>query len=222
MPQILLVSLAHCFCQQQQAKPEAAQYILSRSVCVSDSDILRRVLLLRLSKLLVRLDQPHPQCPSRSNRHECKGRIARHCSQIFRSVALRIQVCRVDVRRIRNYVDNGQTHSFLLTRLAQRRRHPAQDAGVDRVRAAGEHEAGHVPRGGIHRCARDDEADERDSHAAGDVPCPFIELARRDADDDTRKPGNEIRRAGEHERDGPVKAKAADHPILRSIELAFL
>lgn len=69
------------------------------------------------------------------------------------------------------------THSPLLPRLTQRRRRPADNHAVDRVRADREDEARDVAARGVECRRRDHEADDRGRQARCDVPGALVEAA---------------------------------------------
>lgn len=121
--------------------------------------------------------QPEPKGPGTCDSDECEGSIARHGDDIFGSVALDVQVGRVDEGSHGDDVDDGEGDGLLLGRLAKRRRHPAQDDRVAGVDARGEHEARDVAGRHVEGDARDDEACEGCRHAHRDVPGAFVEAA---------------------------------------------
>ena len=69
---------------------------------------------------------------------------------------------------------HGKDDGFLLFRLAERRRCPADDDGVDGVGANGEDEARDVSAGSVQGTGSDDEPNNGDQQSAGDVPGTFM------------------------------------------------
>ncbi|KND88749.1 hypothetical protein TOPH_06562 [Tolypocladium ophioglossoides CBS 100239] len=159
---------------------------------------------------LVRSDKPNPQHPARSNAHDSKRSVARHANEVARAVRRRVQIRRVHVRGIRHDIYNGHADGLLLGRGAQRGRYPAEDHRVDGVGAARKHEARDVPSGPVERGGRDDEADECESHASGDVPRPLVVSPRGQPHEVSEEAGDQIGGAGEHEGQRVVEAQRSN------------
>ena len=105
------------------------------------------------------------------------------------------------------------TYSLLFLRLTQRRRRPAYNDRVDRVRAHGEDEARHVAARSVERAGCDDEADDRDEQADGDVPCALVHSSGAPAREDAGDASEDEGRAGQDEGDGAVEAECFDDTI---------
>ena len=73
----------------------------------------------------IRAFQPKFEAPSCSNSRECKARITCHRSEVSWSIIFAVEIRRVDIRGVRNNVDDGEGDCFLLGALAQRRRNPS-------------------------------------------------------------------------------------------------
>ena len=168
----------------------------------------------------IRPHQPHTKDPRTDDSDERERRVGRHGSQIFRSIRSWIEVLfgdtsvciqlqrpnqgpivqltygSIDKTGISKHIDNTQSGSLLLTRLAQRSGNPAKDDGIDGVAAAGEQKTGDIARGCVHGDARGNEADHSDRHAARDVPCALVELAGAKACEDAGQGGDQVGRAG--------------------------
>ena len=69
---------------------------------------------------------------------------------------------------------HGKDDGFLLFRLTERRRCPADNDGVDRVGANGKDEARDVSAGSVQGTGSDDESNNGDQQSASDVPGTFM------------------------------------------------
>lgn len=162
------------------------------------------------AQLAIRNLQPNPQCPRRRNTRRRKRRIAAHGNHILRPIGRRIQVRRVDETSHRDDIHDRQRNRLLLRRLAQGSRHPAEDHRVDGIHAGREEEARDVARGDVERSRADDEADHRDAHHHGNVPCAVVVLPRRNTNQNADCAGDEGRGRSQHEGNGRVEAEGFD------------
>jgi hypothetical protein len=155
--------------------------------------------------------KPDPKRPSCRNTRSRERRIAAHCNDILWSITLGVEIRCVNETSHRHHVDDRERNSFLLRRLAQCTRHPAEDDGVDRIHARREEEAGNVSCGDIERCGADDESDNGKTHHGGDVPRSVIELSGGDTNQDADGAGDKGGWRGKDESNGSVEAKGFDY-----------
>ncbi len=87
---------------------------------------------------------------------------------------------------------------------------PPKYHAVDSIGTRSKEEPTEVSCCSIESRTANDEADNGDAHAAGDVIRAFIEVARGVADEQADKAGHDIRRRGKGKSDSSVKAKSSD------------
>lgn len=116
--------------------------------------------------------------PCTGNRRKGKGRRRAESNDVARLVVGGPQVRAVDVTNLSTDVGHSEDDSLLLLGLRQGRRRPADDNGVDRVRARCKDEEGHVAGGDVEGCRRDDESDNGGGQTGRDMPGALMEASR--------------------------------------------
>lgn len=106
----------------------------------------------------------------------------------------------------RAHIHRGQGRRALLAGLRACHAHPAQGDARDAVVGAHKEECGEHAGARVERHAAQDEAHHGGALEAGQMPCPFVELARGQAHDDGDGGGEEVGWRGDHQCDGPVVA----------------
>lgn len=122
------------------------------SIGVENTSIFTTALELSIRRL-----QPKQHHPSHDNAHEREACIARHSSDIFRRVTIRVQIWRVYERCHRYNIDQRERNSLLLGRLSQSCRDPAKNHTVDTIDTRGEQETCNISRGNIESQTADNE-----------------------------------------------------------------
>ena len=143
-------------------------------------------------------DQEPADNPRTGNRHQCKACRCAEPDAVPRLVALGPQVRAVDITDLAADVGHGEHDGLLLARLRERRRRPADNDRVDRVRADGKDEARNVACRDVEGRGCDDEADDGGRETRGDVPCTLVQTAGAPAAENTGRAGDDERRASEH------------------------
>lgn len=119
-------------------------------------------LIRRRLEPLVLLDEHHANRPGTSDRQQRESSRCTESNSVSRLVGVWPEVSAVDVSDLASDVRHRQHDSFLLFRLAEGRRCPTDDDGVDGIGAHGENEAGNVSTRCVHRAGSDDESDNGD------------------------------------------------------------
>lgn len=160
-----------------------------------------------LPHLLIPVLQTNPHNP---NRHDGNTREtdARHPRlQEPRVICARPQVRRVYTRHVTERVTQRESHSLLLRRLAERNACPAKHDVINAEGKGDEDENGNEARGNVGGDRGDDEADDDDALADGDVPSTLVVASGCVAHNDGHGGGKEIGGACECERGGCVVAE---------------
>lgn len=82
---------------------------------------------------------------------------------------------------------------------------------VEGTRTGSEEEARDVACRGVERGGTYNKSNDCDSHHDSDMPCSIVELARRDADADADRTGDERRRSSQDQRDGCTETQRPDY-----------
>ena len=155
--------------------------------------------------------QTNPHNPRRQHRNH-RERDARHPRlQEPRVVRAGPQVGRINTTHIAQRVAQRQRDRLLFWRLPQSGGCPAEHDVVDTEGEGDEDEDGDEARGDVCCHCGDDEADDDDAFAHGDVPGALVVAARSVRHDDGHGGGEEVRRTRQRERSCGVVPQRLDH-----------
>lgn len=127
-----------------------------------------------LPQLLVAVDQAEPHDPDREHRHGRETDTRHPRLQEPGVIGRWPQIRRVYTGQISQRVTQRQRHSLLLGRLAESYTSPTQHDVVDTERKGNEDEDSDETGGDVCCDGRDDEADDDDAFADGDVPGTLV------------------------------------------------
>lgn len=153
-------------------------------------------------QLLVPSHHENLRQPSKSSRSHGESSARPQRDGIFGRVALRPEVRRPDETGVHDGSHYSDRNGLLLLCLTTGAAAPAENQGVDAVRADGEDDHANVSARCVTREACGDETDRRDNLRERDVPCTFVELARRPRNGNSHRASDEVGGTREDEGDG--------------------
>ena len=187
--------------------------------CSYQSTTIRRLCfsihLINIKHQRLRITLPHlpilplqtnPHNPHRRDRDRGKRNSRHPRLQEPRIIAARPQIRRINTAHIAQAIAKRQSNGFLLRCLAERRRSPAKHDIVDAETERDEDEDCDEARGHVGGHGGDDEADDNEGFADGDVPCALVVAAGSVGHGDCHGGCEQVWRACEREGDGGAVA----------------
>lgn len=171
-----------------------------------------------LPHLLVLMLQTDPHKPDRGNRHERKRDTRHPCLQEARVIRTRPQIWSVDTTHVTQRITQRERDGFLFWCLTKSCTSPAEHDVVDAEGKRDEDEYCDEACGNVGGDSRNDEADNDDGLADGDVPCALIVASRGVRHDYCHCCSQEVRRTCECKGDRSAVAESLDDGRQEGLE----